>query len=143
MHVRFTNCYMVTMILIGQGILLWVLFIVQEDTAWNSLRKQSHLLLRSNFFTQKVISSYLELFTRWNCFITHYIFTFKASLNSHWIDMWYGYEQRPRAWTLFAIKAFVRIHLNNKNNNHYLLNVILISVLEWYSIKVFRSLLII
>jgi len=61
-------------------------------------KKQSHLLLRSNFFTQRMIST-------WNSLPDEVVLspttsTFKASLGSHWFD--YGYEQRPRAWTLLC-----------------------------------------
>jgi len=84
MLLRSVNSYVVTMMLIG-------LFIVQEDT----FQEPSRLLLRSNLFTQRVIST-------WNAlpdevFSAPTISTFKASLDSHWIDIGYGYEQRPRA----------------------------------------------
>jgi len=58
-------------------------------------KKQSHLLLRSNFFTRRVIST-------WNCLSDEVVLqpttsTFKASLDSHWFDIGHGHEQRPRA----------------------------------------------
>ena len=42
--------------------------------------------------------------------------TFKASLDSHWFDIGHGYEQRPRAWTLFCYMKCVYPSNNNKNN---------------------------
>jgi len=58
-------------------------------------KKPSRLLLRSNFFTRRVIST-------WNALPEEVVSAptvsiFKASLDSHWTDIEYGYEQRPRA----------------------------------------------
>ena len=58
-------------------------------------KKQSGLMLRSNFFIQKVISYWNSL--QDEVALSPTIFTFKASLDSHWINIGHEYEQKPRA----------------------------------------------
>ena len=56
-------------------------------------KKLSRPLLRSNFFTQRVINTWNSLPAEVVSAPT--ISTFKASLDNYWNDIGYGYEQRP------------------------------------------------
>ena len=81
-------------------------------------KKQSRLMLRSNFFTQRVISTWQRVISTWNSLPDEVVLspttsTFKASLDSHWFDIGHGYEQRPRAWTLFCYMKCVYPSNNN------------------------------
>ena len=58
-------------------------------------KKQSRLLLRSNFFIQRVINTWNSLPDK--VVLSPTTSTFKASLDSHWFDIGHGCEKRPRA----------------------------------------------
>ena len=89
-------------------------------------KKPSHLLLRSNFFTQRVINTWNYLPAEVASAPT--ISTFKASLDNYWNDIGYGYEQRPSASLNFIFDPnfiFVTLFVYPSNNNkiifHYFL----------------------
>ena len=66
------------------------------------LKKQSHLLSRSNFFTQRVISTWNSLPDE--VFLSSTTSTFKASLDSHWFDIGHGYLE-PELYFVSYMKS--------------------------------------
>jgi len=100
----------ITMILICQGIYSTSVNSTREHHM-KLLKRQSHLLLRSNFFTQRLIRTFqMKLFYHPLPPLSKQALIVTGLMLD--MDMNKGLE--PELY--FGIKAFVYIHLNNNNN---------------------------